>query len=288
MLSVALAAIALGAVTVAPASAAHEGNKIVEIRSAAEGLCLDFSRTDTTYAGLGACTGSAAQQFERIPTATGGSYLRNIGDGRCLDGHAATVLMVLCEHGITGQRFQEVPDADGTVKLSAPGRFGTRFVDSVLYPGYGQLTTFEDSPRISQRWLVREVGVVPPPQPGAVVKLKQAREGTCVADSDTRLNELKPCATAPGFERIDAGAGQVVLRSQASGKCLTALGDTAVGLEDCDTTAPGQQWMLSGDELGNYTVTNAGRYLTSWRNSHVKALEPWSVALTQHWKLPAA
>lgn len=287
MLSVALAAIALGAVTVAPASAAPEGNKIVEIKSVADGLCLDFSRTDTSQAGMSACTGGAAQQFERIPAAGGGSYLRNLGDGRCLDGYASDVLEHRCAHDETGQRFQEVPDADGTVKLSTSTRFGTRYLDSVLFASDGELIMIGASTRTSQRWVVREVGVVPPPQLGAVVKLRHAQEGTCVADSVEYINELKPCATAPGFERIDAGAGQVALRSQATGKCLTMWGTSAVLLEDCDTAAAAQQWTLTGDELGNYTVSNAGRYLMPHGN-HVVVFDEYSSTLIQRWQLPAA
>ncbi|SDL77018.1 Ricin-type beta-trefoil lectin domain-containing protein [Lentzea albidocapillata subsp. violacea] len=288
MLSVALAAIALGAVTVAPASAAPEGNKIVEIKSAADGLCLDFTRSDTSRAGMSACTGGAAQQFERIPTATGGSYLRNIADGHCVDGYSSDVLDTQCQHGVPGQRFQEVADADGTVRLSAPTRSGTRFIDSVLFAGDGTVIMADDSARSTQRWLVREVGVVPPPQLGAVTKLRSAYEGTCVTDGVNYFNELKPCATASGFERIDVGGGKVALRSQASGKCLAvAAPSDSVQLADCDTTAPDQQWTLTGDELGNYTIANADRHLLPFGDRVI--VYPYAaIGLLQHWQLPAA
>ncbi|WP_112273191.1 RICIN domain-containing protein [Lentzea terrae] len=286
MLSVALAAIALGAVMVAPASAAPEGNKIVEIKSAAEGLCLDFSRTDTPYAGLGACTGSAAQQFERIPTATG-SYLRNVGDGRCLDGYRVSVVEKRCEPDITGQRFQEVPDSDGAVRLSATGQKGTTFLDSVLFPLYGELAMSDDPARPTQRWFVREVGTVPPPQLATVVKVRHAEQDICLSDSQKYMNELKPCDTAPGFERIDAGNGLVALRSQASGKCLALFRSEYVWLQTCAVSSAAQQWKLSDDELGNYTVSNGDRYLTP-RDNQVKALSFFGIGLAQHWQLPAA
>lgn len=288
MLSVALAAIALGAVTVAPAGAAPEGNTIVEIKSAADGLCLDLSKPETLRAGVSACDGSAAQRFERVPAvAGGGSYLRNIGSGTCLDGYNSSVTTWPCETVEAGQRFQEVADADGTVKLAVAGRFGTRFVDSYLFSLFGDVSMFEASTRPTQRWLVREVGVVPPPQPGAPVKLRQAQEGTCVSDSVEYLNELRACDAAPAFERIDAGGGKVALRSQASGNCLTVMPEPslAVKLENCDVARPAQQWSLVGDELGNYTIVHGVNLLTSGTNGRVVVFDPFETSLLQRWQL---
>ncbi|KJK45498.1 hypothetical protein UK23_26045 [Lentzea aerocolonigenes] len=288
MLSVALAAIALGAVTVAPASAAPEGNTIVEIKSAAEGLCADFGRTDTTYPTLAACTGSAAQQFERIPTATG-SYLRNIGDGHCLDGYYTSVREKQCEPDVTAQRFQEVPDSDGAVRLSTTGEHGTAFLDSWLYPLYGEVGMAPDPARETQRWFVREVGTVPPPQLAAVIKIRHAEQGTCLSDSKTATNELKPCDLASGFERIDAGNGLVALRNQANGRCLALYSGEYVWMQTCSITSAAQQWKLSDDALGNYTVSNGDRFLTPRRdNKGVMAVSFLGIGLWQHWQLPAA
>ncbi|GGM77521.1 hypothetical protein GCM10011609_11700 [Lentzea pudingi] len=290
MLGVALAAIALGAVTAAPASAAPEGNKIIEIRSAADGLCLDLGKPETHRAAVSACDGSAAQQFERVPAVAGGSYLRNIGSGTCLDGYNSSVTAWTCETAEAGQRFQEVADADGTVKLTVAGRFGTRFVDSYLFSLFNEVSMFEASTRPTQRWLVREVGVVPPPQPGAPVKLRQAQEGTCVSDSVEFINELRACDAAPAFERIDAGGGKVALRSQASGNCLTVMPkpSLAVKLESCDLSRLAQQWSLVGDELGNHTIVNGADLLTSDTRGHVLVFEPFETSLLQRWQLPAA
>lgn len=288
VLGVALVAVALGAVTVAPASAAPEGNKIVEIRSAADGLCLDLSRADSAWAGMSACDGSAAQQFERVPSVAGdGSYLRKLGTDTCLNGYNGTVTTWPCETAEIGERFREVPDTDGAVKLSAVGRWGTRFADSVLFQSGSGVNMLDASTRPTQRWLVREVGVVPPPQLGAAVKLKSADEGTCLSNSNPAFyNELSPCATAPGFERIDVGGGKVALRSQESAKCLAAAprSGSAVGLDVCDTTRPDQQWTVTGDELGNYTVANGEEHLTPF-SDYVITYPFAGIGLLQHWRL---
>ncbi|MGW6446203.1 RICIN domain-containing protein [Lentzea sp. NPDC055074] len=288
---VALAAIALGTVTVAPASAAPEDNKIIEIRSVDNGLCLALGGKVTQRAGMSACDGSAAQQFERVPAAAGGgSYLRNLGTGTCLDGYDSTVTSWPCNSAEAGQRFQEVPAADGTVKLSVAGRSGTRFADSFLFSRWNEVNMFDASDSSTQLWQVRETGAVPTPQLGAVVKLKSANAGTCVADSVEYINELKACADAPGFERIDVGEGKVALRSQATGKCLTVSpppSSNAVLLEPCVTTEAAQQWTLTGDELGNYKVANADQHLMPSSN-HVIVYDYAGIGLLQIWQLPAA
>ncbi|HEX8864061.1 MAG TPA: RICIN domain-containing protein, partial [Lentzea sp.] len=270
---------------VAPASAAPEGNTIVEIKSAVEGLCVE---SGTTYPTLAACTGSTAQQFERIQTGTG-SYLRNIGDGQCLDGYYSSVEEKRCDPDRSGQRFQEVPDTDGAVRLSATGHDGTAFLDSWLYPLYREVGMAPDLTRETQRWFVREVGTVPPPQLATVIKIRHAEQDTCLSDSKTATNELKPCDLASGFERIDAGNGLFALRNQTNGRCLTVYAGEYVWMQTCNITSAAQQWKLSDDALGNYTVSNGDRVLTPRRdNKSVMALTFMGIGLWQHWQLPAA
>ena len=58
-LCVALVAVALGAVTVAPASAAPEGNKIIEIRNVGQDLCVDNTARGGYQPSVSTRTGSA-------------------------------------------------------------------------------------------------------------------------------------------------------------------------------------------------------------------------------------
>ncbi|WP_143035961.1 RICIN domain-containing protein [Lentzea fradiae] len=286
MLGVALAAIALGAVTVAPAGAAPEGNTIVEITNVANGLCLDSVAPIEHRMSMSACAGSAAQRFERIPASTGGgSYLRGI-DGHCVGG---TYLLVeqQCARTEAGQRFQELPDVDGTVRLATTTDAGTRFADTYFYEGYREvIMATDDSPGPTRLWVVREVGVMPPPQLGSVVKLRSASKGTCVAEGQGEFNLSKPCDIAPGFDRLDTGDGRVALRSQESGRCLQLLQfpETLVHLRPCDLASDGQLWKLTGDELDNYTVVNGEQYLTPF-NGRVIATENFSQHVLQHWQL---
>ena len=247
MLGVALVATALGAVVAAPAGAAAEGNQIVEIRSVAEGRCLDFDRqpTESLLPSLNACSGAPTQLFERIVSASGGEYLRNTGDHRCLDGASWIAFRQSCDTAVPAQRFELAPDAAGTVKLKTGGKA----VDTYHYGARGELSMQAPYAIPTQQWQVRQVGVAPKAELAAVVRLRSA--GTfpkCVAESGA-TTALTNC-DAPGreaFQRVDAGAGKVALRNTASGKCLSNRDYHEVTLTDCATDVRAQQWTLDGD-----------------------------------------
>lgn len=71
--------------SVVAASLASEGNRIVEIRNVGHDLCADNTPQGRYRPSLATCTGSAAQRYEVVPAAAGGVFLRNLGDGTCLD-----------------------------------------------------------------------------------------------------------------------------------------------------------------------------------------------------------
>jgi hypothetical protein len=287
MLSVALAAIALGAVTVAPASAAPEGNKIVEIRSVAHDLCLATWRDKVTPS-LATCTGSPEQQFERITAATGGVILRNVAEGTCLDRLSTgwQLYEVACDAEAASQRVELVPGSAGIFKLRVQGK-----VAESPYPDLGVFFE-EESAHDVQQWRIREVGVAPPPQElGAVVRLRHADRKTCVTESGTKA-VMEPCTASTGqaFRRVDLGEGKVGLRSTTSDNCLTNLRSDDVALVPCSATATAQQWTLGVDELNYYKIANtsSGRYLTPDSSDSVATFPYWQIGNSQKWELPAA
>jgi hypothetical protein len=285
MLSVALAAIALGAVTAAPAGAAREGNPIVEIRSVAHDLCMATSPDKVTPV-LVACTGSPAQQFERIAVASGGVLLRNVAERTCLDRLSTgwQLYDVACDAEAASQRVELVAGA-GHVKLRVQGKFAQS-----PYPDLGVFFEEENAQDV-QQWRIQEAGVAPPPQElGAVVRIKHADRQICVTESGAKA-VLEPCTATTGqaFQRVDLGAGKIALRSTTSGNCLTNLSSDDVALVACSATAA-QQWTLAADELNYYKIANvgSGRYLTPDSGDSVDTYPYWQIGLSQKWELPAA
>lgn len=133
-LCVALVAIALGAVTVAPARAAQAGNKIVEIKSVSHDLFIDMTRRYRVPFSLATCTGSTAQRFELVPVATGGGIVRSIADGSCFDSFmlAMDLRTFWCNTDYVSRRGELVPSGPGTFKLRYRGKFA-----EVLYTDLG-------------------------------------------------------------------------------------------------------------------------------------------------------
>ncbi|WP_143467276.1 RICIN domain-containing protein, partial [Lentzea kentuckyensis] len=213
-LCVALTAIALGAVTAAPASAAQDGNRIIEIRNVGHNLCIDNTPRDGYRPSVATCTGSPAQRYEVVPAAAGKVFLRSVEDGTCLDrlGQSLSLHPMACNVETTTQRAELVPDGPGIVKL----RFQDRFAQ-VLYEDMGVIFSDEDMGDYEQ-WEIREVGVVPPPTLASVVRLRNADSKTCLTGSGTKP-AMAPCATelSQAFELGESGG---VLRNKASGKCL--------------------------------------------------------------------
>ncbi|MBM7859910.1 hypothetical protein JOD27_003716 [Lentzea nigeriaca] len=288
MLSIALAAIALGAVTVAPASAAPEGNEIVEIKNVLEGLCLDFNEPATTRPALTACTGSATQQFERIPAADGrGEFLRSVGGRWCLDGTFSywIALRGNCDTDKAGHRFELEPQPSGSVKLKNQGEF----IDAWSWRGRGELTMETPNSTGYQDWQIRRVGVAPKPELAAVVRPKSAGWGKCVAE-DGPVARITACGTTQRetYQRLDAGDGKVALRNSSSGRCLSTDEYYEVDLVNCATGARDQQWTLVADELGRHRVRSelTGNYLEE-TDGLAKAY-PYYQGLWQKWELTAA
>ncbi|MGW6934904.1 RICIN domain-containing protein [Lentzea sp. NPDC054927] len=285
-LCVALAAIALGAVVAAPASAATEGNKIVEIRNVGHDLCVDLTPQGRVSPSLATCTGSAAQQFERVPAAMGGEFLRAVASGNCLDRlqQGMELYLLPCNAEAASQRVQVLPVATGAVKL----RFQDRFAQ-VLYSDMGVLFLKDDGEE-NELWQIREVGVAPPRQePARVVRLKNAdRTDACVTENGVTAI-MRPCAAAPGqsFRRVDLGDGRTGLRSTRSELCLANLRHSAVTLENCSATDAAQHWTFTVDELGNHKIANVStaRHLTPASDGEVATFPYWGISLSQQWQL---
>jgi hypothetical protein len=286
-LCVALVAVALGAVPAAPASAAQDGNKIVEIRNVGHGLCIDNTPRGGYRPSVATCTGSAAQRYEVVPAAAGGVFLRSTEDGTCLDRMSRSISLhpTACNVETVTQRAELVPDGPGIVKL----RFQDRFAQ-VLYEDMGVIFQDEDMGDYEQ-WEVREVGVVPPPPAlASVIRLKNADRMTCLTYDGTKP-AMAACTTTPdqAFERVDVGAGEVALRNRTSGKCLAdpSFGDVAT--VTCEATAGAQRWTIEADELGHHKVSNAStsRVLMVTGNGAVATHPYWGFTLAQKW-LPQA
>ncbi|MDX8033644.1 hypothetical protein SK803_25770 [Lentzea sp. BCCO 10_0856] len=286
-LCVALVAIALGAVPAAPASAAADGDKIIEIRNVTYGLCLDQTPQGRVRPSLATCTGSAAQQFERVPAAAGGEFLRNVESGTCLDRlqRSMELFLIPCNAEAPGQRVEVAAAGTVAVKL----RFQDRFAQ-VLFADMGVLFPEGDGGE-EALWQIRETGIAPPRQePGPVVRLKSADRQTCVTESGIKAT-LSACTAATGqvFLPVDLGEGRTGLRSTTSDLCLANLRHSAVTLEDCSATDAAQQWTFSVDEVGNHKIANVSttRHLTPDSDGGVATFPYWGISLSQHWRLVA-
>lgn len=285
-LCVALVAVALGVVVAAPASAATEGNRIVEIRNVGHDLCVDQTPQGRVAPSLATCTGSAAQRFERVPAAAGGEFLRDIASGNCLDRlqQGMELHLLPCNAEAPGQRVEVLPDATGAHRL----RFQDKFAQ-VLYSDMGVMF-LSDEFGADELWQIRDVGIAPPRQePTLVVRLRTAdHNNTCVTENGSTAT-MRACATTPGqtFRRVDLGAGRTGLRSTRSNLCLANPRHSAVTLEDCSATAAAQQWALSVDELGNYKIGNlsTARHLTPSSDGSVATYPYWGISLSQLWQL---
>lgn len=287
-LCVALAALALGAVAAVPASAAPTGNTIIEIRNLAYGTCLATTAQDTYRPSLATCDGSATQRFERVAAASGGVFLRNVGEAEeCLDRlqQGWQLMLTLCNAESASQRIELVPAEHGTVRLRVRDK-----VAEAPYPDFGVLFEPESDYDI-QRWQITEVGIAPPsPELPSAMRLKSAGYGICVTDTGTKP-VMASCTGAANevFQRVDLGEGKVALRT-ANGRCLANPSFSDVILTACVTGATSQQWTLTGDELGHYKIANSstGNYLRpNSGDTAVGAYPYWGIGLSQQWLLIA-
>ncbi|MFD4675448.1 RICIN domain-containing protein [Lentzea sp. NPDC058450] len=261
LLGIALSAIALGAVMVAPAGAAEDGNELVEIRSVLLGECLQAAE-EPHRATMLPCTGGKEQYWEVVPVGEGRNLLRSVANHRqCL---SERYNFYYCEDEAPHGFASMVPEPSGAVRI----RFGdsdafmkvssrTDGTQGVLIVPWGE--------RDEQQWEVRTVGTTgpSPDTTGQVVRIRSAeteRYG-CAGLSGTRLLPV-PCADVPEqrFQRIEVGPGVTALRSVANGKCLSLWGAGAVEPEvtqDCVPADARQQWSIEPTKLGSARLRNA-------------------------------
>jgi hypothetical protein len=259
-LCVALVAIALGAVMVAPASAAQDGNDIIEITSAASGQCLQpGDASEHPGLAVGTCTGEQRQRWEQIPVG-GGHLLRNLATRQCLDGRFSLANW-WCDDEATTQYGQFVPDASGTVRI----KYGELYADtsSGVWP-----RDLADTDH--QRWRVRKTGTTTRADTtGQVVRIENVTNRGCVSVRDGLFLEPKPCADVPEqkFQRVELGAGGTALRSVLTGKCVTwrsAASFSVNAVPDCDPADVKQQWTFETNKTGATRIRASAdaRYLT--------------------------
>ncbi|WP_394616388.1 hypothetical protein JNUCC0626_43110 [Lentzea sp. JNUCC 0626] len=260
LLSIALGAIALGAVMVAPAGAAEDGNKIIEIKSVLYGECVQADKTPHNTTIL-PCDGSEAQQWEVVPVDGGRHLLRNVALHReCL---SEMYGFYRCD--------DEQPHGFITTEPAVSGSVRVKFGDS---PEYLTALTWSNGERdvlitgfgepAAQQWELRTVGTTEalPDTTGQVVRIRSAEASTygCLSLSGTRLLPV-PCADVveQKFQRIEVD-GKTAFRSVANGRCLSLGGASAVEplvIGDCASGDVGQQWSIEPTRLGSARVRSA-------------------------------
>ncbi len=261
MLSVALAAIALGAVTVAPASAAT-GNDIVEIKNVAYGECLQAGQEPHASPVVVACSGASSQRWEVIPVDGGRQLLRNLASRECLSEMFAAYY---CDDQGVDEFAAVLPHASGAVriKFGDGDRYLTGFTWSdgrrdAWYPSFRE--------HDEQLWQVRNVGTTPPPADtaGQVVRIRAVNfvEHGCISlTSGTRLVPV-PCADSPEqkFQRVELGDGRTAFRSVVNDKCVAVRETQPMDLEvvsDCAPDNVRQQWSIEPTRTGAARIRQA-------------------------------
>ena len=257
LLGIALSAIALGAVMVAPAGAAEDGNKIIEIRSVLYGECVQADGLHNTT--ILPCDGSAEQQWELVPADEGRHLLRNVANGDCL---SQAYGFYYCE--------EDQPHSYVAMPLDPSGARRLEFGDDKAYL---RALTWSDGERdvlistwgepTEQLWEVRSTGTKEPlpDSAGQVVRIRsaEARYG-CLSLNGTRLLPV-PCADTPQqkFQRIENN-GKTAFRSVANGKCVSLSGPDGIEPEvtaDCAPGEAGQHWSVEATRLGSARLLNA-------------------------------
>ncbi|MFC3893373.1 hypothetical protein ACFOWZ_18010 [Lentzea rhizosphaerae] len=267
MLSVALAAIALGAVTVAPASAAT-GNDIIEIRSVAHGDCLQPD-TPQPHAGpgVGACTGASNQRWEQIAVGGGRYLLRNLASTECVSTKFGSYW---CDDEGADMFAELVPDASGAVRV----KFGAEYMTGLTF-GDGSreiwFPSFRGDPA-EELWQVRVVGTTTPPADtkGQIVHIKSvdATYGCLYVTSDNQLMTLSlPCGKTEyqKFQRIELADGTTALRSLANGKCIAQNEQSPTRIEvlaDCAADTTRHHWTIEPTKTGAARLFTGDHYLT--------------------------
>jgi hypothetical protein len=297
-LGVALAAIALGAMTTVPAQAEPAGNTIIEIKNVYYGTCLQSA----VVSGLGGtdlapCDGSSAQRWER---AVGGGLgtnvshvLRNAGTGNCATGWSSPY-QYYCDVEDGEQNIRFEPAGDGTVKLRFVHQtYGTHYVTG-MSSNHVSNTGPSDDP--AQRWEVREVGRPTPPgdTAGQVIRLNSHYRNQCAAADDQAAVVLQVCDASAGqrFRRVELSDGSFQLRNEEKGKCLVANSGNASATGSCDPADEAQKWRFDTDSLGLLSLRSTrGGLLTATvepgTNTYLSA--PWTRnRYTQKWEVSVA
>lgn len=242
------AAITLGAVTTVPASAEPAGNTIIELKNVARGQCKTAGTNTYFQAEMADCTGAADQRWERVDLANGQFFLRNVALRWCLDGQFSLVTDG-CDEAEKYQRWELVSDASGATKLKL-GVSWPAYADTSIYDEIPDLKIIPGEPQDSdhQRWVVTEVGSVPPlpDTTGALVTLENSRWWTS--------DGVEPCVVGAGtgacpgsaFQRVELGGGAFQLR--AGDACLRPKPASRLDLDllgNCAAADPAQQWVLT-------------------------------------------
>ncbi|WP_167974267.1 ricin-type beta-trefoil lectin domain protein [Lentzea indica] len=261
------AAVTLGAMTTVPASAEPAGNTIIELKNVARGQCMTAGKNDYFQVEMADCTGAANQRWEKVGLPNGQFFLRNIADRWCVDGEHS-LITDSCDETDKYQRWELAQDASGATKLKLAVSWPA-YADTSLYDML-DLKIIPNEPQDSdhQRWVVTEIGGVPPlpDTTGALVTLENSRwwsvdlTDTCVSGAGM--------GACPGsvFQRVELGGGAFQLR--AADVCLRPKPGSRLDadlLGDCATADPSQQWRLEGPDLfGGHLIRNVGKgtYLT--------------------------
>lgn len=255
-LGIALAAIALGAVTTVPAQADPLGNPIVELKNVAQNKCLatkDSDQWDGREVVLLPCDGSPEQRWERPSKGPGRSaVLRNVADGKCAVGWS-----LLGPWYCDDERADTIVSIEGTGTGSYRLKYPDGYAASPYYNDHSvSLSSYADDDR--QRWTMRTVGQTTPGDPtGKAVRFASPYGGgRCVGAAGLAI-ELMPCADVPEqwFQRIELGGGLVQLRNKDV--CLSATANWVELELACDANDVSQKWRVEADSLNLSTVRSA-------------------------------
>ncbi|MGI5505558.1 RICIN domain-containing protein [Lentzea sp. CA-135723] len=259
-LGIALVAMALGAVTVAPAGAAQDGNKIIEIRSVLYGECLGATGPGPGSTTILPCDGSAAQQWELVPVGGGRNLVRNIAIRDCLSERYG---FSYCDDEDPAGFAAVQPDASGATRV-AFGDNGAFLRALTWSSGERDVLIVTWGEPAEQRWELRTVGTRQPlpDTAGQVVRIRSAEERSgCLALAGTKLVPT-PCADTPAqkFQRIEVNGGRTAFRSIANSKCVSLRDREAIEPEvtaECAAGEAGQHWSIEPTRLGSARLRNA-------------------------------
>ncbi|MFI6101450.1 hypothetical protein ACIA8G_38390 [Lentzea sp. NPDC051213] len=261
------AALTLGAMTTVSASAEPAGNPIIELKNVARGQCMTAGAPEYFQLEMAGCTGAATQRFERVGLPNGQFHLRNVANRWCVDG-GQSLLTEPCDETDRYQRWELVSDASGATKLKVGGL--SAYADTVIYDLIPDLKIIPNDPEDTdhQRWVVTEVGSVPPlsDTTGALVTLESSGRGT--VEGVAACADGAGVGSCPGsaFQRVELGGGAFQLR--AGDVCLRPKPATRYDVDllgNCAVADPAQQWRLEGPDLfGGHLIRNVakGTYLT--------------------------